>query len=116
MAPPTSALYPSSCASVTVASSAGGTQLIGANPQRNGLMITNRSAVIVTIAPLNPAFASVPVAGATGLGFDIAAGASIFIGQSGLGPVAIPTIPFNWTAGIQAIAASSTAVVTVMEL
>lgn len=93
---------------VTVASSAGGTLMIGANPTRNGLVITNRSAVIVTIVSL--AQANVPVAGASGFGIDIAAGTSIT-----LGPVANSAFPFPWTAGVQGIAASATAVCTVTE-
>ena len=92
--------------SVTAASSAGGTSLIGANPTRSGLIITNRSAVVLTIA----AQPSVPVAGATGLGIDIAAGATLV-----LGPAPGATVAFPWTAGVQGIAASATAVVTITE-
>jgi hypothetical protein len=91
---------------VTAVATAGGTQLIGANPTRNGLIITNRSAVVLTIA----AIPAVPVAGATGLGIDIAAGASLTIG-----PAAGGLFPFAWTAGVQGIAASATAVVTITE-
>ena len=91
---------------VTVVSTAGGTQLIGSNPTRNGLIITNRSAVVLTIA----AIPAVPVAGTSGLGIDIAAGASLT-----LGPASGGLFPFAWTAGMQGIAASSTAVVTVTE-
>jgi hypothetical protein len=106
VANPTTAVNVPLQTTVTAVSTAGGTSLIGPNPTRNGLVITNRSAVILTIA----AQPSVPVAGTSGLGIDIAAGASLTIG-----PAAGGLFPFAWTAGVQGIAASATAVVTVTE-
>ena len=100
--------------SVTVTNTAGGTLLIGANPSRNGLVIANRGANILTIVALlalpltGPQ--NVPVAGASGFGIDIAAGA-----QLTLGPVANSNFPFPFTAGVQGIATAAPVVVTVCE-
>lgn len=88
---------------VAVTNAAGGTQMIGANPTRNGLIITNNGANIVTIVPL-------PAVPTTTFGVNIAAGATLV-----LAPAPNSNFPFAWTAGVQGIATAAPVNCTVME-
>jgi hypothetical protein len=99
---------------VTVPTTAGGILLIGENPTRNGLVITNRGANVLTFVALKPlpltGPQNVPVAGAAGFGIDLAAGESIV-----LGPVANSGFPFPFTAAVQGITVTGAIVCTISE-
>lgn len=112
----TTGLVPNQLTTPNVPNTGTGVQLCGANPTRNGLLISNTGANIIWLGPSSVVF----VAGTQQQGsFALAANATVCFGGVNAGAQVggvIIQFPFIWTAAMFAqAAAGATNVVTALE-
>ena len=115
MVNPTTALVPNQFATPNVPNTGTGVQIIGANPARNALIVSNISANILWLGPPSV----VGVSGTIQQGqITLAVGATLIFGaMAGIpGTAGILFIPWVWTQAMFALAAAgATNAVTVLE-